>query len=390
MGYKFDWKQFLVGVLGTAIGVGLTFFVSGLREKRDKEHAQRLTAIMVIHDIDNTIDLLKSLKESEDKSIKIIEFVQKKQDNLDAVPFDTLMHALNALSTSERDFHFDTSKEQIFNSDLDTWQNLGSMKFLDNVQNFFHQRRLLQEILNQPDFFREPVSRDDYLGLVRGLGWVSRDEYAKVIRPFLKEKYRDPKVVYFINLSSERIRVLNSYINAWNNLNEENKFVMGLTDRELEEYVNSINNNGHSLSSAQLLGKWEFPLEDDNSFEYDFNRDNTVFLLMNYSTPSHGPEWSGQLKYTVSYTGTWSLQSDSLKMDFDYASMELQLDASGLETTNQDSLDAYINRYRKEAAKFYGEKPEDDKPQYYKARLDSTHDKMEWTDEEGSIYLKRK
>ena len=391
MGKGFDWKQFFVGVLGTAIGVGLTFFVSGLQQKRNKEHAQRLTAIMVIHDIDNTVEMLKSLKEEEDKDIRLIEAVQKMQDRFDSVPFDTLYQILNILSTSERDFRFDTSKEQIFNSDLDTWQNLGSMKFLDNVQDFFHQRRILQELLNQPDFFREPISRDEYLGLVRGLGWVSRDEYAQVIRPFLKEKLQDPKVVYYINLSSERINTFNRYINGWNNLNEENKFVMGLTDKELEAYVNSISNNGRSPSPSQLVGRWEFPREDDNSYEYEFNRDNSAFLSMNYSAPSHGPFWSGRLKYTVSFTGTWSLKSDSLYMKFDSSSADVQMDASGLETTNQDSLDAWVNRYREDALKYYQEAPEDDTPVAYKARLDATRDKMEWTsDGSRALFLKRK
>ena len=48
-----DWKQFFISVLGTAIGVALTFIVSGMLERRHKAQAQRLTAIMVIHDIDN-------------------------------------------------------------------------------------------------------------------------------------------------------------------------------------------------------------------------------------------------------------------------------------------------------------------------------------------------
>ena len=166
---------------------------------------------------------------------------------------------------------------------------------------------------------------------------------------------------------------------------------MGLTDKELEAYVNSISNNGRSPSPSQLVGRWEFPREDDNSYEYEFNRDNSAFLSMNYSAPSHGPFWSGRLKYTVSFTGTWSLKSDSLYMKFDSSSADVQMDASGLETTNQDSLDAWVNRYREDALKYYQEAPEDDTPVAYKARLDATRDKMEWTsDGSRALFLKRK
>ena len=33
---KIDWRQFFISVLGTAIGVALTFVVSGLVERRNK------------------------------------------------------------------------------------------------------------------------------------------------------------------------------------------------------------------------------------------------------------------------------------------------------------------------------------------------------------------
>ncbi|MBO6080817.1 MAG: hypothetical protein J6P54_07625, partial [Bacteroidales bacterium] len=57
------WMQLLISIIGTAIGVGLTFAVSSWMDNRKKEEAQRLMAIMVIHDIDESINTLKTLKE---------------------------------------------------------------------------------------------------------------------------------------------------------------------------------------------------------------------------------------------------------------------------------------------------------------------------------------
>ena len=47
---KIDWQEFFISVIGTAIGIAITFIVDGMLERRNKAQAQRLTAIMVIHD----------------------------------------------------------------------------------------------------------------------------------------------------------------------------------------------------------------------------------------------------------------------------------------------------------------------------------------------------
>ena len=125
-----DWHQFFITVIGTAIGVALTFVVSGMLEHRKKEQARRLTAIMVIHDIDNTINVLKDLKGREEQEGELLRSALKQRDQLEEMPSDTLNKVLNILADSQSDFSFDTSKEKIFNSDLDTWQNLGNMAFL--------------------------------------------------------------------------------------------------------------------------------------------------------------------------------------------------------------------------------------------------------------------
>ena len=36
---KIDWQQFFITVIGTAIGVALTFVVSGILERRNKAQA---------------------------------------------------------------------------------------------------------------------------------------------------------------------------------------------------------------------------------------------------------------------------------------------------------------------------------------------------------------
>ena len=251
---KMDWQQFFITVIGTAIGVALTFVVSGILERRNKAQAQRLTAIMVIHDIDNSIKIIKDMKQQEEQYGELLRFALKQRDNLDAMPFDTLYRIVTILADSQSDFSFDTSKEKIFNSDLDTWQNLGNMAFLDNAQSFYYYRQGFQDGVNQSTVWEKPIPDEEYMQVIMDAGWVTQEEFAAALKPFLKEKLHQNRVAYYINVSSTRLEYLTQYIDYWTGLNDENKFMMGITEQELEDYVNNINKKGVSLNRSKLLG----------------------------------------------------------------------------------------------------------------------------------------
>ena len=390
---KIDWQQFFITVIGTAIGVALTFVVSGILERRNKAQAQRLTAIMVIHDIDNTVNIFQSWKDNEEKGKALLVYALEHKDQKEAIPSDTLMNVLNLLVRSKTEYHFDTSKEQIFNSDADTWQNLENMKFIDNVQEFFYERQRFLEIANNAEWFREPIPDEEYMQVIMNSGWVTEEEYFTELWAFLRDKLQDKRVAYYINVSHARVEALTQYIDKFTLLNEENKFIMGITDQELEDYVNSLHNNGIALTKGDLPGRWLFASRDQN-MEYTFPSDNT-YTYSNAKNSSYvkTPYWSGVYTVKVTYKGTWALQRDSLVLTPDYASSDVLLDPSGIvvEKDGEKNLADWLNQYQETTLNYFRE--EDDKEYQYaiKARLDSSRDKMEWTEADGTVrYLKRK
>ena len=390
---KIDWRQFLVSVLGTAIGVALTFIVNARLEHRNKVQAQRLTAIMVIHDIDNTIDILKDWKDEEEQEGEWFRIALKQRDRLEVMPYDTLSTILTYLTESYVDFSFDTSKEKIFNSDLDTWQNLGNMAFLDNVQEFYHSRQSFQEMVNQAVMWKSPISDEEYTRVNMETGWVTQDEYADAIWPFLKEKLHDDRVVFYINVAGTRLNFLSQWIDYWTKKNNENKFLMGITDREMEDYISSISKKGVPLTRSKLLGRWGFTVEDSAN-EYDFHGDHSYTFASDYvSSFSKTATWSGRLKMKLSYRGEWVFQGDSLVLTPDFSTIDIQMDPSGLlpEENMQDSLDTWVNDYRESYLAYFRDMADKGEKYAYKALLDSSRDKTEWTDSDGSVrYLKRK
>ena len=390
---QMDWQQFFITVVGTAIGVALTFSVSGILARRSKAHAQRLTAIMVIHDIDNSVKIIEDMKKEEEQSGELLRFAMKQRDHLEAMPFDTLTTVLGILTDSHSDFSFDSSKEKIFNSDLDTWQNLGNMAFLDNVQSFYHYRQGVQDGVNQSTMWERPIPNEEYMQLIMGDEWVTEEEYAAAIQPFLKEKLHENRVAYYINTSSARLNYMTQVIDYWTGLNNENKFLMGISDRELEDYINNINKKGVSLNRSKLLGHWVLNVGDQTN-EYDFHGDNGYDFAVDYAPAFVKTMYfSGRLKMRFFYRGKWAIQGDSLVLTPDYNTVDVTVDPSGLvpEENMQDSLDAWVKWYREQGMDSFRRMEERTEKFSVKPRLDSSNDKMEWTESDGAVrYLKRK
>ena len=385
------WQQFFISVLGTAIGVALTFSLNGLRANNKQQQAQRLTAIMVIHDIDNTIDILKSWKQQEASKDTLLHYAMDNKDHLDKVPSDTLSSIILNLVSQNRSFRFDTSKEEIFNSDLDTWQNLGSVQFLDNVQSFFYDRQTLHQINEDPEW-KEPIPYDDYLQLVMGHSPMSQELFRQLAIPFLKEKLSDVRVSYYIDNATYRQNTLSRAIDSWMDLNEENKFLMGITDQEMEDYINSFDATGMAVTKRLLTGTWIYPMENRNR-EYEFNGDHSFSSTIVDVQKGVWLHFSGEFKSTIFSKGTWELKGDSLIMNIDPNLIDFELDASKLVAAEgmQDSLDAWKEKYLEQGRQSLKDNSEDYYRDVYKVRMDSSKDKMQWTAPEGySRYVKRK
>lgn len=388
-----NWKTFFVSVLGTAIGVALTFSLNGFREGKQREQAQRLTAIMVIHDIDKTVEDLKNARDNEQILNDYSKYVLKHENKLETVSIDTLYQLVSMISRSSVAFRFDTSKERIFHSSLDSWQNLGDAKFKDNVQSFYFERQGYQDILDNSPVWLEPLTDDITYHLYAKYGISDYDGFFKELCSYLKNKLKDKDVRAFLTLSDQRISTLNRYIDEWTRMNDENKFLMGISDAEMEDYINSIKEIGKPVRERELAGIWIHSQEDGNTNEYEFRRDHSFTLTRNSSQLWQTSNWSGKFKYHMILGGIWTLQGDSLVMTHNPESFELDLDTSELNPVKgkADSLARWASNYREKSLTEQKAALEKDPRSAIKARLDPSNDKMEWTSPSGKIiYVKRK
>lgn len=392
-----SWRmQFLISVLGTSIGVGLTFAVGHMMETKKKEQAQRMTAMMVIHDIDESINTVKEMKDNMEMMYNATVYAKNHIDNLSEVPNDTISMSVGFLLEDDQEFRFDKSKEKIFHSSPDTWQNLGNMKFIDNVQSFYFDRQAFQDMRNTSVVWKEPVPINEAIKINIDYSDMDLNQYMERynnrLREFLKEKMDDNRIKFFIDYTQGKISYLVLMIESWTQLNNENKFLMSITDEELVNYVNTINNNGIALKDNSLVGIWCASPTDENLSEYEFKKDHT-FSFSNVTTRAANIIFSkGNVKIIRNKVGTWALEGDSLVLMGDADGVSVDLDASDMivQPEKQEMLDDWVNELKVTFTDIYKNDAKDNPKSMWSAHLDGSQNKMELKGKEGAFYFKRK
>ena len=390
------WMLFLISVLGTAIGVGLTFAVSNRIENNKKEQAQRLTAMMVIHDIDETVERVKSMKDEMEEQFNATMYTISHLDQIDDIPQDTLILALNYIVQEENEFSFDMSKEKIFHSSPDTWQNLGSMKFIDNVQSFYFNRQLFLDMYNKSIYWQRPVQARDLEQINSMDGSMSVEQYVESyysnLRKFLKEKMTEDNFQNYINYAAWRIGIFSDMIEDWIKLNNENKFLMSITDEEMEAYVNSINKTGVELKEENLIGTWKLSSSDEREEECEYRKDHTYTVVGIQSGIANMPYAKGKLKANYTWEGEWNIEGDSLIQIMDWDKCNMEFDDSEIIALpgRQDMLDQWLKEYIESYEKYVGEKRGHKDRNSYGACMDASGDKIELKQTDEVQYLKRK
>ena len=57
---------------------------------------------------------------------------------------------------------FDSAKENIFKSSQDIWSNLDNMAFIDNMEDFYLQRKEMESYMDKSPAFVKPITFNEY------------------------------------------------------------------------------------------------------------------------------------------------------------------------------------------------------------------------------------
>ena len=158
-------EKFIISILGTTISIALTFGTTALINNHKKKIAKRQTAMLVIHDINNTIKLLENSKLQYEKSYESTKYFMEYMDRPEAADSVKLAQAiddvLRMLTRIDRDKSINESTEKIFTGGLDVWNNLDNMRFIENVQSVYYARRNWLDYTNTSVNWIAPLSETE-------------------------------------------------------------------------------------------------------------------------------------------------------------------------------------------------------------------------------------
>ena len=199
-------KELLLTILATSISIVLTFGTAYQIERREKANSQRQMAMMIIHDIDMSIKQMEKvdsiIRDYSEMQLQILE--GKFEGDI------SIAHVLLAMRDPAQ-VEFPETTERIFTSNVDTWSTLGKVDFIDNVSHCYVLLNQFKQKIIAP--FHQKVHPDEL-----------------ELKASSLNHYLDVEANYYLALTGTSINELKA-------ANELNKMMMGITDKDLDAFV---------------------------------------------------------------------------------------------------------------------------------------------------------
>ncbi len=376
-------KELTMSTLATTISIILTFGTAHWLEQREAEQSRKLLAMTAINDIDESINVLKVLKYNEERGNGITRLLLERVDHLEEVSDDTLFIFFNYVSNSSWNTNeeFQKSNENIFNSSQDSWSTLDDRTFINNIQTFYHSRAMLDRVRKEWMYFKKPVTDEELYQLTMASeGTSSREEFLPICRQLLGS----PRVKHYVETSYQRMRIFQQYLSQYIDLNEVNKFLMNITDEDMQEFVNTTIKKVRPAAEKDVIGKWTAVFSDNQKLEYDFHKDHTFHT--SHTIYSLHPLFMGRIAVNHTFSGKWAVENDSLVSYFDMSSLKVEVDENGITypAENADSIRTLKNQVLSEDyKKSYLEPLANHTRQARASNIDRTGKRLELTDPQG-------
>lgn len=142
------WKQIGMIVLGATISLMLTIVAAQMLEKMQRAKDRKLSAMMVLSNIEmfsRALDEHAEVMASVDSVATWL--LSKPIEELELLPEDELNDLIDR-ATGTFFITYDKTTEQIFSKNIETWKNMGNVRFIDMVGQCFSAMKQIEEYWN--------------------------------------------------------------------------------------------------------------------------------------------------------------------------------------------------------------------------------------------------
>ena len=386
------WIEFLISVIGTSIGVGLTFAVTKMVEDSKQTKSQRLTAMMVIDDMEKNIEIVNRIKDVEQQGYDVTQQVMLQIDRIDSIAVDTLVIVFNYIvegTYMNSNMVFSEAGEKVFQTTQEAWNNLSDVTFIRNVEEFYKSRTMFSDALQTFYFWRKPISKAEADSLLTCTDLLdSPHNYAS----FLKQRLQQHKTERYLAFYANRMLFYSNIARQWTDWAEANKFLMNITDKQMDKFRRKTSGRDHPAKRRDIVGKWVYSIDDNQSAEFQFNKDRTFTCIQ--VVPINHIIFSGSALLQATVEGTWDIRGDSIVFDYDASTCKLHVDENGIAYREQmrDSVQTLLRTYESDShLKLFQQNLSGDNAHRVNAtNLDITGTKLELSAKEGEpIHLEK-
>ena len=376
-------KDLVMTFIGTTLSIVLTFGTAHVINARQKRADGRQAAIMVIHDMENMRELFLDYKDNEENFFNVAQYLDEHFASLESIPRDTAGWFFQNVTTSASTlYHYDDSNEKIFQSSPDTWKNIDNANFIDAVEEFYHSRRSIFEMLNNDPIFARPLSYQAWYDVL-----FDNELYAPTVEAqFIRKYLRTKDVKRYIEYSVARRGYLNEYADYFATLANRCKFMLGITDEEMKAYKMQKTRLGKPLKGKWLVGKWMEETNQEKVIEREYGRNQAYNMhSVNYYPYMY---YTGRVELKQDLKGTWELHGDSLVI---WLAPESEYEIDHTQISYTPDKEGMVKELLKEWNETLQERQRlireaGFQRHAYFASIDPSGDKIElrWTDDDGA------
>lgn len=143
------WDSFTSCLIGTLLGIGTTFAISGYLEYKNNKEVEHTIQLMNVADMDLTVDSFKSEEEGALYLDSLFtEALRYYPDSIYSVPTECLQKVYNKLFTLEI-LGSNSSVENIFNNSLEVWTSTENLSIITDINEFYSAKKAAYSCLNE-------------------------------------------------------------------------------------------------------------------------------------------------------------------------------------------------------------------------------------------------